>query len=162
MSVSDEPCPNVFAVARYASQYAPVLVVSHDRDSNVFADDLSDQCTLDALSVIEPVAVLVFRELIPLGRVESSKTYVVPGYPYPVAIGHICLAGDRSPGPFLEQTLEEKVDCRDGWEGEVDYRDGWEGEVDYRDGQAFHAIYTFLLATPYGEISRNHQLGSHR
>ena len=67
--VPNEPFPNVFAVARYASQYATVLVVSLDRDSNVFAADRLNQCALDTLSVVEPVPVLVSRHLIPLGRI---------------------------------------------------------------------------------------------
>ena len=39
----------------------------------------------------------MFPQLTPLGRVEAGKAYGVPIYPYPVAIGHICLAGDRPP-----------------------------------------------------------------
>ena len=120
VSVSDEPFPNVFAVARHGANHAAVLVVSLDLDSDVLTADRLNQCTLDAPSLIEPIAVLVFRQLIPLGRVEAGKTYVVPGYLYPVTIGHICLAGDRAPGPFLRQALEEeeKKDCRDGKDSE--------------------------------------------
>ena len=116
VSVSDEPFPNVFAVVRHSANHTAVVVISLDLDSDVFAADRLNQCTLDAPSLIEPIAVLVFRQLIPLGRVKTGKTYVVPGNPYPVTIGHICLAGDRVPWPFLRQAREEKEkeDCRDG------------------------------------------------
>ena len=106
VSVSDEPCPNVFTLTRYAAQNATVLVVSLNRDLNVLAADGLDQCNLDALSVIEPVTVLVFRYLTPLGCIESSKAYGVPRDPYPIAVGHICLTSDRVPGLDIAQALE--------------------------------------------------------
>ncbi len=117
VSISDEPFPDVFAVARHGANDAAILVVSFDLDSDVLAADRLNQCTLDAPSLIEPIAVLVSRQLIPLGCIKTSKTYVVPGNLYPVTIGHICPAGDRITGPFLRQTLEEKKDYRDGKNG---------------------------------------------
>ena len=67
--VSNEPFPNVLAVASHGTHHAAVLVVSLDHDSNSLAANRLNQCALDTLSVVEPVPVLVSRYLIPLGRV---------------------------------------------------------------------------------------------
>ena len=83
---------------RLAAQNATILVASLNCDLNVLAAARLDQCALDALSVIEPVAVLVFRHLDPLGCIEASKAYGVPRDPYAIGVGYICLAADRLPG----------------------------------------------------------------
>ena len=101
VSILDEPCPNVFTIVSHSAQHATMVVVPLHRDAHMLAPDRLDQCALDTLPVLEPVAILVFRPLIPLRRVEAGKTYGVAGYPYPVAIRHICLSRDRAPGPFL-------------------------------------------------------------
>ena len=95
VSVSDEPCANVFTLTYCSAQKTTVLVLSFDRDLNVLATDCLGQCNFDALAVIEPITMLVFGELIPFRRIEASKAYVVPRDPYPIAIGHIRLAHDR-------------------------------------------------------------------
>ena len=71
-SVSYEPCANIFVVAHYSAQKAAVLVDTLNPDLNVLAADRFDQCALDEVPVIEPVAVLVFRQLVPLGCIEAG------------------------------------------------------------------------------------------
>ena len=58
VSVSNEPFPNVLAVASHGTHHAAVLVVSLDHDSNFLAANRLNQCALDTLSVVEPVPVL--------------------------------------------------------------------------------------------------------
>ena len=54
------------------------------------------------------LAGLVFRDLTPLGCIESSKAYVVLRNPYPIAVGHICLAIDHF-GPWLPLGPDQQV-----------------------------------------------------
>ena len=138
VSVSNKPFSNVLAVASHGTQNAAVLVVSLDGDSNIPTADGLNQCTLDALSVLEPVAVLVLRPLIPFGRVHTGNTYVVSGYSYSVAVGHISPAGDRLFGPFLglEQAFEEEADYyRDTFEKEENcYHDSNKNDDEFGGG----------------------------
>ena len=137
VSVSNKPFPNVLAAASHGSHDAAMLVVSLGRNSNFLTANRLNQCALDTLSVVEPVAVSVFRRLVPLGRVHTGNSYVVSGYPYSVAISHICPAGNRVFKPFLglEQAFEEEENyCCNTTEKEDCDRDSCKADDEFLGG----------------------------
>ena len=96
VSFPDEPFPDVTAIAGYDPECTPELVIVFNRDVNPPAADLPDQRALDMLSVSEPVAVPVFRNLVPLGCIKPGEPHLLPGYSYPIAVGDICFPGERA------------------------------------------------------------------
>ena len=74
VSLPDEPCPDILAVAGHGPDGAPILVIFLNHDVNVFAANPLDQCTLHPLSVFEPVAVSVLRQLVPFRRRQGQLT----------------------------------------------------------------------------------------
>ncbi len=89
VSFSDEPFPDIFAVAGDDPNRTSEPVVVFDRDVNPLAANLLDQSTLHTFSVPEPIAVPVFRDLIELGCVKTGESYFLSGYANPVTVSDI-------------------------------------------------------------------------
>ena len=134
MSFPDEPFPDILAVAGCDPDRTPEFVTFLDGDVNPPAADLPNQCTLDALSVSESVAVPVFRHLVPIGCVKTGESYFLPGNAKPVAVGDIGFPSERTCAALPagaatlaralpEQSPEKKVQHR---------------RHDEEDGQRFH------------------------
>ena len=86
IAVANEPFAHVLAVAGHGAEDALVPVVSLDGDPDDLPADLLYQRALDALSLPEPVALLVLCYLIHLRRIETGEAYGLPGYPDGVAV----------------------------------------------------------------------------
>ena len=92
----DEPFPDILAVAGYDPDCTPEFVIVLDRDVNSLAADLADQDALHALSMSEPVAVLVLGPLIPLRCIKPGKPYLLPGHTNAVAVSDIGFSCERA------------------------------------------------------------------
>ena len=119
MAVADQPFADIPAVAGRDADRPVVFVDLHDRDMDVSAADFLDQGALDALALIEPVAVPVHRPVVEFRRVEAGEPDLVAGDAQPVAVRDIGLAGDRArPPPFPPTPEEQEDDDPDGQKSE--------------------------------------------
>ena len=94
----DQPFPDVPALAGHGANQPPGPVHTLDRNLDLPASDLPNECALHALPVPEPVPVPMFGVPVVFGRVEPGGAHFLSGHPHSAAVGHIRLACDRAEG----------------------------------------------------------------
>ena len=109
VAVSNQPFPNVFASIADRPQHPAVLVVALDGNAHSLAADRFAKRSFDSLAMVEPESPPVFRNLIPLRRIEAGQADRVSRHPDPVTVRDVRPSFDRVPRPLLlDAPLEKK------------------------------------------------------